>query len=156
MNTTTSDWTAQVVASLRGLEGRGQHELAAKLGQLTSVIAEEAARTPRFRTALAAALSDPRPAAQTAPAAPARPRAAARSTRRAPALFDPVEVYRADGEAGLRAKLVTLDDKQLKDIIAEQGMDPARQTVRWRTAKLTGRIMDMVIARTEKGSAFRD
>jgi hypothetical protein len=143
-------------ASLGALADQGHPEIAAKLSNLVALLAEEAARTPRFRKELALALADPAPASSLAAAAPApRARPAARS-RRAPAAFDPVEVFRADGEAGLRVRLAALDAPQLKDIIAEYGMDPTGQTSRLRlAAKLQEHIVGRAIARAEKGSAFR-
>ncbi|MEU5841743.1 hypothetical protein [Rhodococcus sp. NPDC047139] len=130
---------------------------------LVQVIADEAARTPRFAKALSAALTAVPHTAETAvqsvhaPASrPAVPRTSTRRTRRAPAVFDPFVVYREDGEAALREKLSGLEVEQLKDIIAEHAMDYDRLAMRWRTpSKLQDRIVERVKAYTTKGDAFR-
>lgn len=44
--------------------------------------------------------------------------------RRTPAAFDPVAVRRKEGVQGLRSRLSGLDIEQLKDMVAQYGMDP--------------------------------
>ncbi len=156
---------------------------AATLVALVRVVADEAARTPRFAKALSAVLTpdaDPRPegthatgplrAARVAgaqdgslprtDAAPPRPsppgKSPARRGKRAAGLFDPFVIYRDGGESGLREKLETLDVEALKDIIAEHAMDYDKLAMRWRTpSKLRDRIVERVKALTTKGDAFR-
>jgi len=134
---------------------------AGALVALVQVIADEAARTPRFAKALAGALSvtaDPSvPAPAPAPAArPAATRTSPRRSRRAPGAFDPFAVYRESGEATLRERLASLGVEQLKDIIAEHAMDYDKLAMRWRTpSKLQDRIVERVKALTTKGDAFR-
>ncbi|MGU3582175.1 hypothetical protein ACLBYD_03140 [Rhodococcus sp. C26F] len=134
---------------------------AGALVALVQVIADEAARTPRFAKALAGALSvtaDPSaPTPAPAPAArPAAVRTPARRSRRAPGAFDPFVVFRESGEATLRERLSTLGVEQLKDIIAEHAMDYDKLAMRWRTpSKLQDRIVERVKALTTKGDAFR-
>src|SRR5690606_21918560 len=94
---------------------------AGALVALVQVIADEAARTPRFAKALAGALSataDPSvPAPAPAPAArPAAARTSPRRSRRAPGAFDPFAVYRESGEATLRERLASLGGEQPKGI----------------------------------------
>ncbi|MCW3468326.1 hypothetical protein OMK68_01430 [Rhodococcus pyridinivorans] len=134
---------------------------AGALVALVQVIADEAARTPRFARALAGALSvtadasapTPAPAPATRPAAA---RTSARRSRRAPGAFDPFVVFRESGEATLRERLSTLGIEQLKDIIAEHAMDYDKLAMRWRTPfKLQDRIVERVKALTTKGDAFR-
>ncbi|OBA39784.1 hypothetical protein A5767_02770 [Rhodococcus sp. 852002-51564_SCH6189132-a] len=134
---------------------------AGALVALVQVIADEAARTPRFARALAGALSvtadasapTPAPAPATRPAAA---RTSARRSRRAPGAFDPFAVYRESGEATLRERLASLGVEQLKDIIAEHAMDYDKLAMRWRTpSKLQDRIVERVKALTTKGDAFR-
>ena len=123
---------------------------AGALVALVQVIADEAARTPRFAKALAGALSvtaDPSaPTPAPAPAArPAAVRTPARRSRRAPGAFDPFVVFRESGEATLRERLSTLGIEQLKDIIAEHAMDYDKLAMRWRTpSKLQHRIVERV------------
>ncbi|MGV5047178.1 hypothetical protein [Rhodococcus pyridinivorans] len=134
---------------------------AGALVALVQVIADEAARTPRFARALAGALSvtadasapTPAPAPATRPAAA---RTSARRSRRAPGAFDPFVVFRESGEATLRERLSPLGIEQLKDIIAEHAMDYDKLAMRWRTpSKLQDRIVERVKALTTKGDAFR-
>ncbi|MDO1484948.1 Uncharacterised protein [Rhodococcus rhodochrous] len=134
---------------------------AGALVALVQVIADEAARTPRFAKALAGALSVtadpsvPAPAPATA-ARPAAARTSPRRSRRAPGAFDPFAVYRESGEATLRERLASLGVEQLKDIIAEHAMDYDKLAMRWRTpSKLQDRIVERVKALTTKGDAFR-
>jgi len=134
---------------------------AGALVALVQVIADEAARTPRFAKALATALSVttgaavPMPVpALAAPAAAAR--TPARRSRRAPGAFDPFAVYRESGEATLRERLSSLGVEQLKDIIAEHAMDYDKLAMRWRTpSKLQDRVVERVKALTTKGDVFR-
>lgn len=129
---------------------------AGALVALVQVIADEAARTPRFARALAGALSvtadasapTPAPAPATRPAAA---RTSARRSRRAPGAFDPFVVFRESGEATLRERLSTLGVEQLKDIIAEHAMDYDKLAMRWRTpSKLQDRIVERVKAPDRK------
>ena len=151
---------------------------AGTLVALVRVVADEAARTPRFAKALSAVLapesrpapigapasSSPGPACAPSPVAPAPrnrvvPSAVKTPTRRgkrAPGPFDPFVIFRDGGESGLRDKLETLDVEALKDIIAEHSMDYDRLAMRWRTpSKLRDRIVERVKALTTKGDAFR-
>ena len=137
----------------------GTPDAATALVKLVQVIADEAARTPRFAKALAAVLAPAgEPAAATAPAPRKAPtsRPAARRTKRAPGPFDPFAVYRDGGESGLRERLAPLENEQLKDVIAEHAMDYDRLAMRWRTPKkLQDRIVERVRALTTKGDVFR-
>ncbi|TCN56017.1 hypothetical protein EV641_103365 [Rhodococcus sp. SMB37] len=132
---------------------------AGSLVALVRVIADEAARNKRFANAIAGALGPAAAAGNVVPAptrqAPAR-QAPARRAKRAPGPFDPFEVFRDGGEAGLRDKLALLDVDRLKDIIAEHAMDYDKLAMRWRTpSKLQERIVDRVKALSTKGDAFR-
>ncbi len=155
---------------------------AGQLVALVRVIADEAARTPRFAKSLSAVLSpgagragaggassvryalgtaDPEntaPAQNTALAGNVGPaqRAPARRGKRAPGPFDPFAVYREAGEPGLRTQLGDLDVERLKDIIAEHAMDYDKLAMRWRTpSKLRDRIVERVKSLTTKGDVFR-
>lgn len=130
--------------------------LASTLMSLIGAIADEAARTPRF----AKALADVFPAQSGDVSAPEKaPRPAVRATRRgkrSPGAIDPFAVYRDVGESGLCDRLSELDIDQLKDIIAEHGLDYDKLAMRWRTAKkLQDRVIAQVLARESKGDAFR-
>lgn len=77
------------------------------------------------------------------------------SRRRARAHLDPFEVYRSD-PASLRPALENLDLEQLKDIVAQYGMDTRRLALKWKTPdRLIGLIEQVVVQRSRKGEAFR-
>jgi hypothetical protein len=78
-----------------------------------------------------------------------------RSAEAAAAALDPFAAY-AEGEPTLRARLGELSVDQLKDIVAEHGMDPSKLAMRWKTPrKLIDLIATRVRDRAEKGDVFR-
>lgn len=134
------------------LLAESQPELATFLGRLTSVVAAQATSSGRFASALSAAFT----AAPTSEAA-SKPAPQRRTGRRAPGPIDPFDIYRTSGDEGLRAALAALNLEQLRDIVAEHGMDSDRLAMRWRDpSRIAERIVERVAARTEKGSAFRE
>lgn len=75
--------------------------------------------------------------------------------RRTPAVFDPV-LLAGEGEVRLRQKLEGLTVEQLKDILAEYGMDPGKKFMKLKTKQtIIDRIAEVSTSRTEKGDAFR-
>jgi hypothetical protein len=123
--------------------------LALTIARLTIVISEEAARTPRFASAVESALEE-----VGAPAdGPDRPR---RAGRRSPGVVDPFAILSEGGEEQLRQRLAELDLEQLRDIIAEHGMDHDRLAMKWKDpGRVIERIIERVAARSSKGTAFR-
>ncbi|KRF28621.1 hypothetical protein ASG91_08100 [Phycicoccus sp. Soil802] len=84
------------------------------------------------------------------------PTRAARSGRRSPGPLDPFAVYADTGESGLRQALATLDLEQLRDVVAEHGMDHDRLAMKWKSpGRVIGRIVERVEAVSSKGFAFR-
>ncbi len=76
--------------------------------------------------------------------------------RREPGPWDPYVVYSELGEAGLRQRLGELDIEQLRNMIAEYGMDTDRLAMKWRDLeRVVARIVDRVIERATKGDALR-
>lgn len=74
--------------------------------------------------------------------------------RRAPAVLDPVELAR-QGEVVLRARLEELTLEQLKDVVADYGMDPGKLVLKWRTPKrIIDRIVEVSVGRAKKGEGF--
>jgi hypothetical protein len=74
--------------------------------------------------------------------------------RRAPAVLDPVELARR-GEAALRARLAALNLEQLKDVVADFGMDPGKLVLKWKTPdRIIDRIVEVSIGRARKGEGF--
>ena len=77
------------------------------------------------------------------------------ANRRPPAILDPVALA-VDGEEALRAALSSLSLEQLKDIVADYGMDHDRLAMKWKTpSRIIDRIVDISISRAHKGDAFR-
>lgn len=147
MTSTPTTDVARAGDALLALADKATPELGAALARLVTVVAEEAARTPRFANALARALAGVDATGST----PAR-----KGGRRKPGVIDPYDVYATDGESGLRGALARLDLEQLRDIVAEHGMDNDRLAMKWKDAsRVVDRIVDRVKARAAKGSAFR-
>ncbi|MFD4590146.1 hypothetical protein [Streptomyces rubiginosohelvolus] len=131
--------------------GASDPDLAGSLARVLSVVAAEAARTNRFARALSRALTPLEP--QIASRSAERPR---RSSRRAAGVIDPFAVFAEAGEVGLRAGLGELALEQLRDIIAEHGMDHDRLAMKWKDPqRVIDRIVERVESRTAKGAAFR-
>lgn len=119
------------------------------LKELLKVVLDEAANNPEFNRKLEAALGidgkkEPK----------SNQRNLHRNNRRAPALFDPVALAR-ENEQHLRDQLSRLNIEQLKDIIAEYGMDSAKLAMKWRSQeRIINRIVEVSLARATKGDAF--
>lgn len=116
------------------------------LNELVRVVVDEAERNPDFARRIEEALG-----LQEKPKKPTLSRA---SHRRAPAALDPVELAR-QGEAALRARLAELNLEQLKDVVADYGMDPGKLVMKWKTAdRIIDRIVEVSIGRARKGEGF--
>ena len=123
------------------------------------VVIEEAERNPEFEAALSDALgvsSGKSKQPLLAGLASGEGGDSKRGkNRRPPAVLDPVQVVR-DGEAVLRNALEKLLLDQLRDIVAEYGMDPGKLVMKWvDRERVIERIMEVSIARARKGDAFR-
>ena len=123
-----------------------------KLLALARTVADEAECNPDFAQKVEAVLGvEPRERGRKETAR-GRPRA-----RRAAAVLDPVAILRAAGPAELRSRLSGLDLEQLKDIVAQHGMDPGKLVMKWKSEeRITGRIVEMSMSRASKGDAFRE
>lgn len=123
--------------------------LATTLTRFFAAVAIEASKTPRFADSLIRALRGPAPDAGPSE----RPK---RANRRTPAPFDPFAVYGETLEHGLRDRLAALSLEQLRDMVAEHGMDNDRLAMKWKDPqRVIDRIVDRVATRAAKGSAFR-
>ena len=77
------------------------------------------------------------------------------ANRRPPAVLDPVSLA-AHGKEALHAELSALTLDQLKDIVADYGMDRDKLVMKWRTkSRVIDRIVEVSISRAQKGDAFR-
>lgn len=130
------------------------------LNRLMRVVIEEAECNPDFEAALIDALvgaaAKHRPSKVDAAIGQDDYGDAKRGkNRRAPAALDPIQVVR-DGEQTLRSALEKLSLEQLRDIVAEYGMDTGRLVMKWATPeRVINRVVEMSVARAHKGNAFR-
>ena len=123
--------------------------LETKLAALFDAILEEARRNPKFTEKLAVVLENLKSAGDSGTPKKGRGR------RRAPAVFDPVAVYQ-EGDEVLRERLAPLDLEQLRDIVAEHGMDPGKLVMKWKTReRIIEHIVETAATRAKKGEAFR-
>lgn len=78
------------------------------------------------------------------------------ANRRDAAVLDPIKLME-EGDNLLREKLEALTEKQLKDIIADFGMDPSKLAMKWKDKeRLIRHIIDTSERRATKGDAFRN
>lgn len=122
------------------------------LAELARAVADEAEKNPEFAGRIAAVLRQVDEPVQRELRTPteSRPR-----NRRPPAALDPIEIAR-EGEVALRMQLAELTVEQLKDVVAEYGMDPGKLVAKWKTPdRIIDRIVEISLARSQKGNAFR-
>ncbi|GAA1014041.1 hypothetical protein Aple_042510 [Acrocarpospora pleiomorpha] len=129
--------------------------LARQLARLVTAVAIEATRSSRLTKILTAAIAVPiKDAANVSEGE--SPSTKPRPHRRTPGVLDPFVIFSEVGESGLHDRLAALDLEQLRDIVAEHGMDHDRLAMRWKDPdRVIGRIVEKVSARASKGSAFR-
>lgn len=128
-----------------------------QLSRAFETILEEARRRPEFAERLAKALNaGAAPRSSSLAPRPAKSPAGRGRNRRSRPVLDPLQLY-SDGEDRLREGLAGLSIEQLKDIVAEHGMDTRRLAMRWkRRDRLEELIVTTVRTRLAKGSAFRE
>lgn len=135
------------------------------LADLARAVADEAERNPDFAERIADALkltnAPPRGRSIADHLAAALTRAEQKfersraKNRRPAALLDPVAIAR-EGEQTLRSRLAELSLDQLRDVVADQGMDPGKLVMKWKTPdRVIDRIVEISLARAQKGDAFR-
>lgn len=131
--------------------------LARVLQQLAACVADEASRNPEFSNRLAAILARPSveaPAGSERGGTLSQP-VKGRGNRRAPALVDPLALME-QGEDTLRRALDPLNVEQLKDIVAEHGMDTSKLALKWKSRdRLAELIVSTVRDRLARGDVFR-
>ena len=126
------------------------------LRELAGAVADEADQNTEFARRIEEILKSA-PSATRDRAASGRDVSSGRrrsTQRRTPAVLDPVELAK-QGEDLLRAELANLDLEQLRDVVAEYGMDPGRLVMKWKTAsRVIERIVEVSVGRARKGDAF--
>src|SRR5437879_4670816 len=127
------------------------------LSALFKEIVQEADSNPVFRVRLEAALGfdeKKKPEGKARDAGLTHPKRP--SNRRPPAVLDPVHLARQDEDL-LRSELARLDIEQLRDVVADYGMDTGKLVLKWRDPeRIIERIVEVARGRAQKGSAFRD
>jgi hypothetical protein len=147
-----SSWEA-LETSIAALGQAGHEGLATRLLRLTATVAKEAASRPSFAKALDVAMSPPTVGEESGGGPKGSDRA---SGRRAAPVLDPFVIHREAGPDSLRQSLGQLSLEQLKDIIAEHGMDRDKLAMKWKTPdRLIDRITTTVSSRAQKGDVFR-
>ncbi|WP_298191131.1 hypothetical protein [Novosphingobium sp.] len=122
---------------------------------LARIVADQAERDPVFAQQIAQALGSKEQATGAPETAHAQAKAERPKNRRPAAVLDPIAVAR-EGEAVLRTRLAALTLEQLKDVVADYGMDPGKLVMKWKDAtRVSDRIVELAIARAQKGDAFR-
>ncbi len=129
------------------------------LQNFAKVIAEEAERNPQFEHRIREALGLPEDVGAGRRSKRGTRAAQAERTRgrhrRPPAVLDPIQLAH-EGEQVLRDQLLPLTLEQLKDIVADYGMDPGKLVMKWKLPdKIIDRIVEISIGRAQKGDAFR-
>jgi len=77
------------------------------------------------------------------------------AVRRKPGRFDPMAVHR-ECAPDLANRLGELSTEELKDIVAEHGMDRSKLAMKWKDKpRLIALIVSTVESRAQKGDAFR-
>lgn len=126
------------------------------LKQLVDAVIEEAAQNDGFAQKLEQILRGEAAASKEKNIGQKAAGAERPSNRRAPAVLDPISLISED-ERLLVEKLQGLTDKQLKDIIADYGMDPSKLAMKWKNReRLINHIVDAARRRAAKGDAFRE
>lgn len=120
------------------------------LSALISAIADEAEKNEPFRANIERILGT-----GDLSQVGAQEKGLKRGGRRAPAILDPVELA-GQGESVLRARLDTLSLDELRDIVAQYGMDPGKLVMKWKDlGRVRDRIAELALLRATKGDAFR-
>ncbi len=125
-------------------------KLRIKLLDLAKALADAADRDPELASRLSEIFG-------AAPAAPKRPEPVPgrAKNRRPAAVLDPVVVV-GEGEDALRSQLSALSLDQLRDVVAEYGMDQGKLVMKWKDpVHIIDRIVEIAVARAQKGHAFR-
>ncbi|MBI5090888.1 MAG: hypothetical protein HZB26_00415 [Candidatus Hydrogenedentes bacterium] len=117
-----------------------------KLKAVFSELLAEVERNDHLRTTLNSILEDPKESTESPPQ---------KSARRQPGRFDPMALHRQNPKE-LPRRLDELTVDELKDIIAENGIDRAKLAMKWKTKdRLIQLIVDTVESRALKGDVFR-
>lgn len=122
------------------------------LRNIVKVILDEADNNPEFAKRLEVALGVSNVRRTTERKNPKE--SMSRGNRRSPAVLDPIAIAK-NGSDELRMRLAELNIEQLKDIVAEYGMDTAKLAMKWKSReRIIDRIVEVSVNRSKKGDVF--
>ncbi|HEX9035539.1 MAG TPA: hypothetical protein VF808_00955 [Ktedonobacterales bacterium] len=134
------------------------------VGRFLRSLAARAERDPHLASVIAASLREagllagPLELASGArPSAPRRGRATSKAAlgEATRAALDPFEIWRSEGEEGLRRALAEATLSELRAVVKAHRLDPARVSSRWTVSeRVATLIFDQVKARMRHGRAF--
>ncbi len=128
------------------------------LRDFVKVVSDEAERNPPFADRLQDVFQSamtPRTEKRNLGSGGAASKAKRPSNRRPPAVLDPISLAK-QGEEALRTQLAPLTIEQLKDVVADYGMDPRKLVMKWKKPeRIINEIVEISISRAHKGDAFR-
>lgn len=149
--------TVMLIGEVKWRKLNGKEHTICRLYKLARIISDEAKRNPEFAEELRTVLEPPAKARRNSKDSRKRSTAAGISrpaNRRPPAVLDPVALAQR-GEEALRTALSSLSLEQLKDIVADYGMDQKKLVMKWKTpSRVIDRIVEVSISRAQKGDAF--
>lgn len=132
------------------------------LAKLAAAVSDEASRNPDFARriedilAAGGARRSKEPSGATPKTSATGAKTGRRGGRRPPARLDPVALA-PSGEFAVRDALRPLELDLLLDIVAEYGMDPGKQVMKWKDRdRVIDRIVELSMSRATKGDAFRE
>jgi len=131
------------------------------LTRLMRTVIDEAERNPAFETALNEALditAKQKSVSNSSKESQAQKLQSSDTkwpkNRRPPAVLDPVQIVK-NGEQALRDALQKLSLDELRNIVAEYGMDTGKLVLKWvASERVIDRIVEISITRAHKGDAF--
>lgn len=126
-----------------------------RLRALFDVVIDEVKRNPELANRVEVALQELRSEHTSRAQEQSKSMASTARNRRTQAVLDPVKLAQQDVVV-LTERLQSLGLEQLRDIVAEYGMDPQRLVMKWKTKeKVVEHIVTMAVQRSRKGEAFR-
>ena len=129
--------------------------VASALSRLTAIVIEEAAHNPDFASKIQFVFAEPGSCISEDDTSNETSNIQRRRNRRDPAVLNPFDMIQ-DNEAKLIECLNALTEKELRDIIAQYGLDPTNRSMQWRKKeRLIQGILEATHRKVAKGNAFR-
>lgn len=130
--------------------------VASALSRLTAIVIEESAHNPDFAAKIQFVFASFSDCPATEKPSTEASDEKKRRNRRDPAVLNPFDMIPND-ETKLVECLNGLTVEELKDIIAQFGLDPTNRSLQWRKKeRLIQGILEATHRKVAKGNAFRD